>query len=63
MDNTPAVVSFAETLEDVCIKTVESGKMTKDLALLIGPDQTWCTTTEFLDIIDANLQSAMKKAA
>ena len=59
MDNTPSVSEFAETLERVCIETVESGKMTKDLASLIGPDQEWQTTQEFLGSIDENLQQAM----
>jgi isocitrate dehydrogenase len=59
MDDTPEVTGFAETLERVCIETVESGKMTKDLALLIGPDQDFQTTEEFLASIDENLQSAM----
>jgi len=59
MDETPEVTEFAETLERVCVETVESGKMTKDLALLIGPDQAYETTQEFLDSIDANLQKAM----
>jgi isocitrate dehydrogenase len=59
MDGTPAVSDFAETLERVCIETVESGKMTKDLALLVGPDQPWQTTQEFLASIDENLQQAM----
>jgi isocitrate dehydrogenase len=63
MDGTPDVVRFAETLEKVCVDTVESGFMTKDLALLIGPDQKWLTTTQFLDKLDANLKSAMAKAA
>ncbi len=58
MDGTPEVSEFAHRLEDVCIKTVESGKMTKDLALLIGPDQPWQTTQEFLASIDENLRSA-----
>jgi isocitrate dehydrogenase len=58
-DNTPDVVKFAETLERVCVETVEEGKMTKDLALLIGPDQPWLTTQEFLAAIDENLQKAM----
>jgi isocitrate dehydrogenase len=58
MDGTPAVTDFAETLERVCIETVESGKMTKDLALLVGPDQPWQTTQEFLASIDANLRRA-----
>ena len=51
--------NFAATLEKVCIDTVESGYMTKDLALLIGPDQKWLTTTGFLDKVDENLQKAM----
>ncbi|MCK5276264.1 MAG: NADP-dependent isocitrate dehydrogenase, partial [Alphaproteobacteria bacterium] len=58
-DNTPEVVKFAETLERVCIETVESGFMTKDLAILIGADQKWLTTTQFLDKIDENLKTAM----
>jgi isocitrate dehydrogenase len=59
MDETPEVTEFAETLERVCIETVESGKMTKDLALLIGPDQEFQTTEEFLESIDENLQAAV----
>jgi isocitrate dehydrogenase len=59
MDGTPAVSEFAETLERVCVRTVESGKMTKDLALLVGPDQQWQTTQEFLASIDENLKQAM----
>ena len=59
MDETPEVTEFAETLERVCIETVESGKMTKDLAMLISPDQPWQTTQEFLASIDENLQTAM----
>ncbi len=59
LDNTPDVVRFAQTLERVCIETVESGKMTKDLALLIGPDQPWLTTQEFLGALDENLQRSM----
>jgi len=59
MDETPAVSEFAETLERVCVQTVESGKMTKDLALLVGPDQEWQTTQEFLGSIDENLQKEM----
>ena len=58
-DDTPSVVYFAETLERVCVDTVESGKMTKDLAILIGPDQGWLTTNGFLDALDTNLQAAM----
>jgi isocitrate dehydrogenase len=48
LDHTPSVVNFAETLERVCVSTVESGRMTKDLALLIGPEATWQTTDEFM---------------
>ncbi len=59
MDEAAEVVEFAQTLERVCVETVESGKMTKDLALLIGPDQEFETTEQFLDSIDANLQQAM----
>lgn len=58
-DGTPAVVKFAETLEKVCVETVEAGFMTKDLALLIGPDQTWLNTQAFLDKLDQNLKKAM----
>jgi isocitrate dehydrogenase len=58
-DNTPEVVRFAETLEKVCIDTVEDGKMTKDLALLIGPDQPWMTTEQFFETIVANLEAEM----
>ena len=61
LDNTPAVTEFAQTLERVCIETVEEGKMTKDLALLIGPDQPWQTTQDFLSSIDENLQKAMSR--
>jgi isocitrate dehydrogenase len=59
MDETPEVSEFAETLERVCVETVESGKMTKDLALLVGPDQEFQTTQEFLSSIDENLKAAM----
>ncbi|GAO38495.1 NADP-dependent isocitrate dehydrogenase [Sphingomonas changbaiensis NBRC 104936] len=58
-DDTPDVVRFAETLERVCIQTVESGQMTKDLAILIGPDQPWMTTEQFFEAIRANLEKAM----
>ncbi len=58
-DGTPEVVTFAETLEKVCVDTVESGFMTKDLALLIGPEQKWLTTNQFLDKLDENLKIAM----
>jgi isocitrate dehydrogenase len=59
MDDTPDVTEFAETLERVCVETVESGKMTKDLALLVGGDQDFLNTQEFLDAIDENLKRAM----
>ncbi len=59
MDGTVAVSEFADTLERVCVETVESGKMTKDLALLVGPDQEWQTTQEFLASIDNNLKREM----
>ena len=58
-DETPEVEKFAEALEKVCVETVESGFMTKDLAILIGPDQNWLTTQQFLDKLDENLQLAM----
>ncbi len=59
LDQTPEVVAFAERLEQVCIETVEAGLMTKDLALLIGPDQPFQTTEEFLASVDERLQLAM----
>jgi isocitrate dehydrogenase len=59
MDDTPEVCEFAEALERVCVETVESGKMTKDLALLVGGDQEFLTTEEFLAAIDENLKQAM----
>ena len=59
MDETPEVVKFADTLEKVCIDAVESGSMTKDLAILVGPDQQWLTTNQFLDTLDEGLQKAM----
>jgi isocitrate dehydrogenase len=59
LDNNAELARFAETLERVCVDTVESGFMTKDLALLIGPDQPWLSTTGFLDKIDENLKKAM----
>jgi len=59
LDNNAELKRFADTLEKVCVDTVESGYMTKDLALLIGPDQPWLSTTGFLDKIDENLQKAM----
>jgi isocitrate dehydrogenase len=59
MDGTPEVVKFAETLEKVCIDTVESGKMTKDLAVLISPDQPYLTTEEFMDAVEAGLKKEL----
>ncbi|GAA3970569.1 NADP-dependent isocitrate dehydrogenase [Thermobifida alba] len=59
LDNTPAVIEFATTLEDVVIKTVEGGQMTKDLAILISPDQEWLTTEQFLAALDENLQKRL----
>jgi isocitrate dehydrogenase len=59
LDETPEVTEFAGTLERVCVETVESGKMTKDLALLIGPDQEFLNTQEFLAAIDENLRKEM----
>jgi isocitrate dehydrogenase len=61
LDGTPAVTRFAETLERVCVETVESGAMTKDLALLIGPDQAWMTTEKFFEQVRANLDDAIAK--
>src|SRR5262249_45708753 len=59
LDETPDVNQFAESLERVCVETVESGKMTKDLALLVGGGQEFQTTEEFLASIDENLRQAM----
>lgn len=58
-DDTPDVVQFARKLEAVCVSTVEGGEMTKDLALLVGPDQKWLTTEGFLDALARNLERAM----
>jgi isocitrate dehydrogenase len=58
LDATPDVVGFADRLERVCIETVEGGAMTKDLALLVGPEQEWLTTEAFLAALDSNLQRA-----
>ncbi|MGM0560670.1 MAG: NADP-dependent isocitrate dehydrogenase [Pseudomonadota bacterium] len=58
-DESPEVIDFARKLEQVCIDTVENGDMTKDLALLIGPDQKWLTTNQFLDKLDVNLQKVI----
>jgi isocitrate dehydrogenase len=59
LDNTPAVTAFADALEQVCIETVESGQMTKDLALLVGGDAKWLTTQDFLGALDENLKKKM----
>jgi isocitrate dehydrogenase len=59
LDNNADLAKFAATLETVCVETVEAGFMTKDLALLVGPDQQWLSTTGFLDKVDANLKAAM----
>src|SRR3712207_3684106 len=59
LDGTPEVTRFAETLERVCVETVERGEMTKDLAILIGPDQAWMTTEQFFEAIVRNLDTAM----
>jgi isocitrate dehydrogenase len=58
-DETPEVVRFAETLERVCVETVEGGQMTKDLAILVGPEQAWMTTEQFFEAIVKNLEAAM----
>ena len=58
-DGTPVVTRFAETLEQVCIRTVENGQMTKDLAILIGPEQSWMTTEQFFEAVRVNLETAM----
>lgn len=63
LDNNKALARFATTLEKVCVDTVESGFMTKDLALLVSDEQKWLSTTGFLDKVDANLKAAMAKAA
>jgi isocitrate dehydrogenase len=59
LDGTPDVTRFAETLEQVCVEAVEGGEMTKDLALLIGPDAPWLTTQDFLDALDRRLKAKM----
>ena len=59
LDNTPEVIKFADTLEDVVVSSVEAGAMTKDLAVLIGPDQSWLTTEEFLGVLDSNLSARL----
>jgi isocitrate dehydrogenase len=60
IDGTPEVERFAQTLERVCVETVESGRMTKDLALLIGPDQPWLTTQQFLGELAVELARALE---
>ena len=62
LDGNDELAKFAATLEKVCVDTVEAGFMTKDLALLVGADQKWLSTTGFLDKVDANLKAAMTKA-
>ena len=57
--NNDKLAKFAATMEKVCVDTVEQGFMTKDLALLVGPDQKWLTTEGFLDKVDENLKKAM----
>jgi isocitrate dehydrogenase len=59
LDNNADLAKFSATLEKVCVDTVESGFMTKDLALLVGPEQKWLSTTAFLDKISSNLTAAM----
>jgi isocitrate dehydrogenase len=59
LDGTPGVTGFARTLEQVCVRTIEGGAMTKDLALLVGPDTPFLTTEEFLAALDNNLRKAM----
>ncbi len=62
LDENEELIRFAETLEKVTVSTIEEGFMTKDLALLVGPDQPWLSTTGFLDKVDANLKKAMASA-
>jgi isocitrate dehydrogenase len=62
-DDTPEVTRFAETLERVCVETVEGGQMTKDLAILVGPEQPWLTTEQFFEAIVKNLEAAMAETA
>ena len=59
LDGTPELAAFADTLERVCIETIQGGQMTKDLALLVGPDTPYLNTQEFLDALDGNLRAAM----
>ena len=60
-DDTPEVVKFADTLERVCVEAVENGHMTKDLALLVGPQQKFLNTEQFLDVLDNHLKAEMSK--
>src|SRR5260221_9494293 len=62
-DDTPEVIRFAETLERVCVETVEAGQMTKDLAILVGPEQAWMTTEQFFEAIVHNLEAAMSSSS
>jgi isocitrate dehydrogenase len=59
LDGNEALAKFANTLEKMTVDTIEQGKMTKDLAVLVGPDQQWLTTEGFIDAVDANLKKAM----
>ena len=59
LDGTPELTAFADTLEKVCVETIEGGQMTKDLALLVGPDAPWLSTQDFLGALDENLQKAL----
>jgi isocitrate dehydrogenase len=63
LDGNDALMKFSKALERVCVATVETGFMTKDLALLVGPEQKWLSTTGFLEKIDENLKAAMAKTA
>ena len=63
LDGTPEVIAFAQTLEGVCVRTVEAGLMTKDLALLVGPDAPWLNTEDFLAALDERLRTAMAASA
>jgi isocitrate dehydrogenase len=63
LDDNDDLAFFADTLEKVCVETVEAGHMTKDLSLLVGPDQKWLTTTGFLDKVEGNLRAAMARPA
>ena len=59
LDGTPEVIRFAETLEKVCVDAIEAGYMTKDLAILVSPDQAWLTTEDFLAKLDTDMQKAL----